>query len=61
MDQCGRDVATDPRTVPNAKLIDVISYMEAMDLAYFGAKVIHSKMIEPAMDAGHPRADTQHL
>ena len=47
-------MTTDPRIVPNAKLIDVISYIEAMDLAYFGAKVIHSKMIEPAMDADIP-------
>ena len=47
-------MTTDPRIVSNAKLIDVISYIEAMDLAYFGAKVIHSKMIEPAMDADIP-------
>jgi len=47
-------MTTDPRIVPDAKLIEVISYMEAMDLAYFGAKVIHSKMIEPAMDADIP-------
>ena len=47
-------MTTDPRIVPNAKLIDIISYIEAMDLAYFGAKVIHSKMIEPAMDADIP-------
>jgi len=42
-------LSTDPKIVPDAKLIPTISYVEAMDLAYFGAKVIHSKMIEPAM------------
>ncbi len=42
-------MTTDPRIVKQAKLIDKLSYMEALDLGYFGAKVIHSKMIEPAM------------
>jgi len=41
--------STDPKIVKDAKLIPTLSYLEAMDLAYFGAKVIHSKMIEPAM------------
>jgi aspartate kinase len=47
-------LSTDPRIVPQAKLIPEISYAEAMDLAYFGAKVIHSKMIEPAMVSNIP-------
>ena len=47
-------LSTDPKIVPNAVLINEISYVEAMDLAYFGAKVIHSKMIEPAMVADIP-------
>jgi len=42
-------LSTDPKLVKNAKLISELSYVEAMDLAYFGAKVIHTKMIEPAM------------
>lgn len=42
-------MTTDPRIVKEAKLIDELSYVEALDLGYFGAKVIHSKMIEPAM------------
>ena len=42
-------MTTDPRIVKEAKLIDRLSYVEALDLSYFGAKVIHSKMIEPAM------------
>ena len=47
-------LTTDPKIVSSARLISKISYIEAMDLAYFGAKVIHSKMIEPAMDANIP-------
>ena len=45
---------TDPKLVPDARLISELSYVEAMDLAYFGAKVIHSNMIEPAMNADIP-------
>jgi aspartate kinase len=44
-------LSTDPKIVKEAELISTLSYIEAMDLAYFGAKVIHSKMIEPAMQA----------
>lgn len=47
-------LSTDPRLVPHAKLIPTLSYSEAMDLAYYGAKVIHSKMIEPAMKSRIP-------
>jgi aspartate kinase len=47
-------MTTDPRIVKDAKLISTLSYVEAMDLAYFGAKVIHSKMIEPAMVVNIP-------
>ncbi len=47
-------MSTDPNVVKNAKLIKNISYVEAMDLAYFGAKVIHSKMIAPAMGVNIP-------
>lgn len=47
-------LTTDPKIVPEARLIPTLSYIEAVDLAYFGAKVIHSKMIEPAMDVNIP-------
>ena len=39
----------DPRLVPEAKVIDQISYNEAMELAYFGAKVIHPQTMAPAV------------
>ncbi len=47
-------LSADPKIVPNAKLLKELSYAEAMDLALFGAKVMYSKMIEPAMDAKIP-------
>lgn len=37
---------TDPRIVPDAKKIDVISYDEILELASLGAKVMHSRSIE---------------
>ena len=37
----------DPRQVPDAKIIDEMSYSEAMELAYFGAKVIHPQTMAP--------------
>ncbi len=44
----------DPRIVKNAKPIEVLSYIEAMELAYFGAKVLHPKTIEPAIAKNIP-------
>ena len=37
----------DPRVVKDAQLIDKMSYHEAMELSYFGAKVLHPKTIAP--------------
>jgi len=37
----------DPRLVPDAKLLKSLSYQEAMELSYFGAKVMHPKTIAP--------------
>lgn len=37
----------DPRWYPQALKIDEISYMEAIELAYYGAQVIHPKTIKP--------------
>ncbi len=42
-------LSADPRLVPNAEVIDQLSYNEAMELAYFGAKVIHPLTMEPAV------------
>ncbi len=45
---------SDPKLVPTAKRIPKLSYIEAMELAYFGAKVLHPRTIEPAMEKGIP-------
>lgn len=37
----------DPRLVPDATLLQSLSYQEAMELSYFGAKVLHPKTILP--------------
>ncbi len=37
----------DPRLVKNVKLIEKMSYHEAIELSYFGAKVLHPKTITP--------------
>ena len=37
----------DPRIVPDAKLLKTMSYQEAMELSYFGAKVLHPRTILP--------------
>src|SRR5579862_6407766 len=44
----------DPRLVPDARTIDEISYNEAAELAYFGAKVLHPNTLRPVTAAGVP-------
>ena len=44
----------DPRRIPEAQVISEISYSEAMELAYFGAKVIHPQTMAPAVAKGIP-------
>lgn len=47
-------LSADPRRVPDATVIDSLSYNEAMELAYFGAKVIHPQTMAPAVGGGIP-------
>lgn len=47
-------LTADPRIVPEAQTIPVLSYQEAAELAYFGAKVLHPKTIQPAVDLNIP-------
>ncbi len=42
-------MTTDPRVVPEACKVQVISFAEAAELAYFGAKVLHPSTLLPAM------------
>ncbi len=47
-------MSCDPRIVPEAKVIDEVSFEEASELAYFGAKVLHPLTIRPAVDNNIP-------
>lgn len=44
----------DPRLIGSARVIDRISYVEAAELAWFGAKVLHPKTIAPAVEQKIP-------
>ena len=47
-------LTADPRLVPGACTIPEISYREAAELAYFGAKVLHPKTLRAVMQCGIP-------
>jgi bifunctional aspartokinase / homoserine dehydrogenase 1 len=47
-------LSADPRIVPDAFVIPEISYEEAMELSYFGAKVIHPYSMVPAVEKNIP-------
>ncbi len=47
-------MSADPRRVPEARVIDRLTYNEAMELAYFGAKVIHPQTLGPVVERAIP-------
>ncbi len=47
-------MTADPRIVAGARVLAEISYKEAAEMSYFGAKVLHPKTILPAADLGIP-------
>lgn len=47
-------MTADPRVVKRAKPLDVITYSEVSNMAYQGAKVIHPRAVEVAMQADIP-------
>ena len=47
-------MTADPRLVAGARVINEISYSEAAELAYFGAKVLHPKTLRPVEEAAIP-------
>src|SRR5467141_400985 len=47
-------LTADPRLVSEARTIPEISYREAAELAYFGAKVLHPKTLRPVLPAAIP-------
>jgi aspartate kinase len=47
-------MTADPRYVKGAKVLSEISYREAAEMSYFGAKVIHPKTMMPAIEKNIP-------
>jgi aspartate kinase len=47
-------LTADPRICPDATTLPEITFAEAIELAYYGAKVIHPKAAYPAAEAGFP-------
>lgn len=47
-------MTADPRKIPSARTIPEVSYNEAAELAYFGAKVVHPATMIPAVERGIP-------
>ena len=47
-------LSADPRVIKSAKLVDHLSFAEAAELAYFGAKVLHPSTILPAVEQNIP-------
>src|SRR5213593_492531 len=47
-------MTADPRIVPDARVLDRVSYKEAGEMSYFGAKVLHPQTIMPAVDENIP-------
>ncbi|MCI0489660.1 MAG: lysine-sensitive aspartokinase 3 [Blastocatellia bacterium] len=47
-------MTADPRAVPEARRIRVISFAEAAELSYFGAKVLHPSTVLPAVEKEIP-------
>lgn len=47
-------LTADPRIVPNVRVVPHLSFAEASELAYFGAKVLHPATIQPAVARNIP-------
>jgi aspartate kinase len=47
-------LSADPRNVPEARVVPHLSFTEASELAYFGAKVLHPKTLLPAIERDVP-------
>lgn len=47
-------MSADPRSVPNARVLDEVTYSEAAELAYNGAKVLHPRTLAPLVEKQIP-------
>lgn len=43
-------MSSDPQEVENTRIIEELSYTEVAELAYFGARILHARMIRPLQD-----------
>lgn len=47
-------MTSDPRYIKNTKLVNYMTYNEALELSFFGAKILHSETIEPILEYNIP-------
>jgi bifunctional aspartokinase / homoserine dehydrogenase 1 len=47
-------MTTDPRVDRRARVLPYVSYQEVGELAYYGAKVLHPKTVQPILNLGIP-------
>jgi len=47
-------MTADPKMVPEAKPLTIVSYSEIVEMAHLGAKVVHPRAVEIAMEGGVP-------
>jgi aspartate kinase len=47
-------MTTDPRMIPEARVLRTISFLEMMEMSYFGAKVVHPRALIPAIQKNIP-------
>lgn len=47
-------MTTDPRVDKRARVLPYVSYQEVGELAFYGAKVLHPKTVQPVLDKGIP-------
>jgi len=47
-------LTADPRVIPESRLVPRLSFAEAAELSYFGAKVLHPSTIHPAVERDIP-------
>lgn len=54
-------LSADPRLVPDAVVLEEVSYQEATELAYFGAQVVHPSTMAPAIENKIPIWVPEHI
>ncbi len=47
-------MSADPQLVPNARVIDMLSYDEIRELSYFGVRVLHPRAVDPLLPDAIP-------